>query len=252
MGFKGLATEFAKGQAKSAFSSTQPTNQQTHQPASKGLKKFVKKFGKGAVSKQFYIYETWLRWAARGLQFILALIVVGLYAHRVDKDRRANSPQSVAWVYAVFVSGLSCITCVVFAIPSPFWRSHRLFAWDLFLSTLWIAVFGTFARVFLPLKAGDPEYEGTDVRVMRGAVWLDLVNAIFWLGTGVYGCLRTFASKKIDAKINSLEAKVNKKVQDKQDKIAQKVQGKMQSKMDQYYSKEAAASKESWGSDNTV
>ncbi|OTA83390.1 hypothetical protein M434DRAFT_64305, partial [Hypoxylon sp. CO27-5] len=147
-------------------------------------------------------YETWLRWIARGIQFILAIIVCGLYGRRVDHDHRAGNPQSAAWVYALIVAGFSAVTCLLYSIPNPFSRmqSHRLFAWDLILFVLWIALFGTFAVIFL--KRDDDEYEGTSVTLMKGAVWVDLVNAIFWLATGGYGCFRTFVGRKVNNKID--------------------------------------------------
>ncbi|KAL7619557.1 hypothetical protein AAE478_010097 [Parahypoxylon ruwenzoriense] len=184
------------------------------------LKSFVTKFGKGAATKQVYIYETWLRWVARGIQFVLAVIVAGLYGHRVDTDHRAGNKQSAAWVYALIVAGLTCITCTFYAIPNPFGRlqSHRLFAWDLVIFVLWIALFGTFAAIFL--KRDDDEYEGTSVTLMKCAVWLDLVNCILWLGTGLYGCVRTFVGRKVNAKVDHYQNKVEDHVNAKVDQYA--------------------------------
>ncbi|KAI1500834.1 hypothetical protein F5X99DRAFT_223720 [Biscogniauxia marginata] len=183
------------------------------------LKSLATKLGKGAVSKQFYIYETWARWVARGIQLILALVAAGLYARRVDVNRRAGDAQAASWVYAVVVAGLSSVTCLVYAVPNPFLRSHRMFAWDLVLFILWVAVFGTFANVFLPLPDDQDEYQGTSVSLMTAAVWLDLVNCLLWLITGVYGCARTFLARKIDAKVNgkldALEERVGDKINDK-------------------------------------
>ncbi|KAI0024280.1 hypothetical protein F4780DRAFT_655559 [Xylariomycetidae sp. FL0641] len=207
------------------------------------LKSLATKFGKGAVTKQLYIYETWLRWAARGLQFILALVVVGLYGHRVDTDRRAGRAQAAAWVYAVFVGGVSCLTCVVFAVPNPFVRTHRLFAWDLVLFVLWIAVFGAFAAVFLHRAEDAPDYQGTDVGLMKHAVWLDLVNCLFWLGTGVYGCFRTFVARRLDqkigAKLDRIEGRVNDSVNEQinthvNDRIHEKLDGKFGGRFDNF------------------
>ncbi|KAI2603267.1 uncharacterized protein GGS25DRAFT_86608 [Hypoxylon fragiforme] len=184
------------------------------------IKSFVTKFGKGAATKQVYIYETWLRWVARGIQFILAIIVCGLYGSRVNRDHKDGNPQSVAWVYALIVAGLSSITCFVYAIPNPFskFQSHRLFAWDLTLFVLWIALFGTFAVIFL--KRDDDKYEGTSVALMKCAVWVDLVNALFWAGTGAYGCFRTFVGKKVNGKIDQYQTKIEDGLQSKVDQYA--------------------------------
>jgi hypothetical protein len=169
----------------------------------------ITKGGKGALLGQARIWESIARWIARGIQLIFGLIVAGLYGHRVDEDRKAGSPQSAAWVFALFVAGASCVTCFVFALPMI--KFHRLFAVDLTLFVLWIAVFGTFAAIFLKRHDGD-DYEGTSVTAMKMAVWVDLVNCLLWLITGAYGCFRTFVSKKIDNRVDRMEKGINAKL----------------------------------------
>ncbi|KAJ1324425.1 membrane-associating domain-containing protein [Microdochium nivale] len=180
------------------------------------FKSAIKTFGKGVASKPFFIYETMARWLARGLQFVFALIVCGLYGHRVAADNLNGQSQDPAWVFALIVAGMSCITCVVYAIPNPFVKTHRLFPWDLLLLLLWIVVFGIFASTFLTLAEDVEEYKGASVTVMRGAVWVDLVNCIFWMITGSYGCFRSFLgdkiNNKIDNKLDDLESAINHKV----------------------------------------
>ncbi|GAP85784.1 putative uracil phosphoribosyltransferase protein [Rosellinia necatrix] len=181
------------------------------------LGSFASKFGKGAITKPIYIYETWLRLIGRGLQLIFALVVVGLYGSRVSSDHRHERTQAVQWVFALVVAALSAVTAIVFAVPQPFVRTARLFAWDFVLFVLWIAAFGTFAVIFLRIPDDDAHkwYENTRVSVMRHAVWIDLVNALFWLGTGAYGCFRTFVSRKIDEKIDTKLEQIEGKVADK-------------------------------------
>ncbi|KAI1812928.1 hypothetical protein GGS20DRAFT_511928 [Poronia punctata] len=182
------------------------------------LKSLATKFGKGAITKPIYIYETWLRLVGRTLQLIFSLVVAGIYASRVSSDHSAGRPQAVQWGFAVLVASLSAFTCVLFAIPQPFIKTARLFAWDFVLAILWIAVFGTFAVIFLRIPEDDEHkwYENTRVSTMRHVVWLDLVNAVFWLATGGYGCFRTFVSRKvdetIDGKLEQLEGKVTEKI----------------------------------------
>jgi hypothetical protein len=183
-------------------------------------RKLIARAGKGAATKQIGLYENMTRWAARGVQLIFALLVVGLYGHRVDKDRTAGTSQAAGWVYAVLVSSLSCITCVLYAIP--FVPAHRAFAWDLTLAVLWLAVFGTFAAIFLHRDGGEPYDDGVSVRVMKAAVWVDLVNCLLWLATGAYGSFRTCVGRRarglenrIDSKLGDLESRAMGKVSEK-------------------------------------
>ncbi|KAI0406487.1 hypothetical protein F4802DRAFT_100338 [Xylaria palmicola] len=175
------------------------------------------KFGKSAITKPLYLYETWLRLVGRGLQLVFALVVIGLYGTRVREDRSEGHHQAVQWLYALTVGGLSALTAILFAIPQPFVRTARLFAWDLVMFVLWIAAFGTFAVIFLRMPDDDAHkwYQGTRVSTMRSAVWIDLVNAIFWLLTGLYGCFRTFVSRKVDEKIDSKLEQLGDHVSDK-------------------------------------
>ncbi|KAI0877487.1 hypothetical protein GGS24DRAFT_120723 [Hypoxylon argillaceum] len=181
------------------------------------LKSFATKFGKGAITKPIYLYETWLRLVGRGLQLIFALVVVGLYGSRVSSDHSAGRPQSAEWVYALFVAALSAATAVLFAVPQPFVRTARLFAWDFTLFVLWLVVFGVFAVLFLRMPRDDAHkwYENTRVSTMRHAVWVDLVNAVFWVLTGAYGCFRTFVSRKVDGTIDTKLGQLEDKVSDK-------------------------------------
>jgi hypothetical protein len=169
----------------------------------------ITKGGKGAMLGQAKIWESIARWVARGIQLIFGLIAAGLYGHRVDEDRKAGNSQSVAWVFALFIAGLSCITCIIFALPII--KFHRLFAVDFSLFILWIAVFGTFASIFLKRHDGD-KYEGTSVTTMKMAVWVDFLNCLLWLTTGAYGCFRTFVGRQIDNQVDKLEKGINTKL----------------------------------------
>jgi hypothetical protein len=176
------------------------------------VKSLASKFGKGALTAQITAYEFWARLIARGIQFVFAIIVCAIYGRRVDVDRRAGASQSTEWVYALLVGGLSCITCIIFMLPIPLIKSHRLFACDLFIFILWIACFGTFARLYLNLPDGAPAFNGTNNTVMKTAVWVDLVNAVLWMLTGMYGVIRTLLAKKIDQKVAQTKEAAHQKV----------------------------------------
>ncbi|KAI1432669.1 hypothetical protein GGR50DRAFT_688782 [Xylaria sp. CBS 124048] len=192
------------------------------------LKPIATKFGKGAISKTFYIYETYLRLLGRFIQLIFALTVLALYGSRVHSDHKAGNPQAFQWVYAVFLASLSSLTAILFAIPQPFIKTARLFIWDCVLGILWISIFGIFAVIFLRIPRDDEHtwYHTTRVSTMRHAVWVDLVNAVLWLATSGYGCFRTFVSRKVDETIDGALEKIENKVSDKLDETPVGVQMK--------------------------
>ncbi|KAM3505115.1 hypothetical protein MY10362_003154 [Beauveria mimosiformis] len=161
--------------------------------------------------------KTWLktfevipRLVARVLQFILALIAVGFYGHRVDKDRKSGAALAPEWLFAVVVAGASAVTAVVFLVLASagalpvvgarlkMLKTHRAFAWDASLWVAWLVVFAIFASIFLKRSSDDP-YKGASVGPMKTAVWVDLVNAVLWMGSAGYGCFKTFLGRKIDA-----------------------------------------------------
>lgn len=66
-------------------------------------------------------------------------------------------------------------------------RVPFLFVWDALLFILWIALFGLFGKMYIH---ADAQGDGGITR-MKHAVWIDLVNALFWLvsagGMAIYG-----------------------------------------------------------------
>ena len=169
--------------------------------------------GKKTATAPLKAYENIPRWVVRGLQLLFGIIIVGFYGHRVDVDRRAGTGQSAEWIYGVFVSGLSCIIAVVFAVMAPAgvvsdkFKTHRLFFCDLVLFILWLIAFGVFAGIFL--KRDDKlDYKGASTKVYRSSVWVDLVNVILWLISGVYGAIKTLLGRKVDSMGNRVAGKL--------------------------------------------
>ncbi|KKY35717.1 putative uracil phosphoribosyltransferase [Diaporthe ampelina] len=171
-------------------------------------------YGRKAATAPLKAWENIPRLVVRGLQFVLGLVIVGLYGHRVDEQRRAEDASlSPEWVFGLVVAGLSCVTAVAFAAAAPFgavsnrFKTARLFSWDLTLFLLWIVVFGIFGGIFLH-RDGDDSYKGSSTAVEKGAVWVDLVNAILWLVSGTYGFVKTFMSGKVDTLGEKVTGKV--------------------------------------------
>ena len=61
--------------------------------------------GKGVLSKVSMVYETWARWIARGIQFLIAVIAAGIYGTRVAKDAGSEDGQAAEWLFALGIAG---------------------------------------------------------------------------------------------------------------------------------------------------
>ncbi|KAH6894641.1 hypothetical protein B0T10DRAFT_258236 [Thelonectria olida] len=154
-------------------------------------------------------FETVPRLICRGLQFLFAIIACGFYGNRVQADDKADDGFSPEWLFAIVVAGASATTAILFVALTPLGaipyfgsklklvKTYRAFAWDLILFVAWMVVFGIFAGIFLKRDSDDP-YKGSSTSLMKVAVWIDLVNAILWLVSGVYGGCKTFLGDKAD------------------------------------------------------
>ncbi|KAK4039582.1 hypothetical protein C8A01DRAFT_46991 [Parachaetomium inaequale] len=109
-------------------------------------------------------------------QFVLAVTVCALYGIDLDRARRANVQADGKWVYAEVVGGLSALTAILYCIPFIL-RFALVWAWNLVLFILWIALFGIFGKMFIN---EDAKGNG-DMQRMKNAVWVVLASAILWL-----------------------------------------------------------------------
>ena len=74
------------------------------------------------------------------------------------------------------VGALSAATALLYLIPFIL-RFAVVWIWNVVIFILWIALFGTFGKLFIH---ENPEGNG-DIQRMKNAVWIDLTNALLWL-----------------------------------------------------------------------
>ncbi|KAI0875247.1 hypothetical protein GGS24DRAFT_455973 [Hypoxylon argillaceum] len=116
-------------------------------------------------------------------QFVLAVVVIGLYGDDVARSEHKGNDIDGRWIYAVVVGSLSAVTAIVFLIPAIS-RFIAVPIWSFAIFVLWVAVFGVFGRLSWSANPDD----NIDLQRIRIAVWLDLVNVILWLlGTVMLG-----------------------------------------------------------------
>ncbi|KAH6630100.1 hypothetical protein B0J18DRAFT_462991 [Chaetomium sp. MPI-SDFR-AT-0129] len=109
-------------------------------------------------------------------QFVLAITVCALYGIDLDRARKAGVAADGKWVYAEVVGGLAALTSILYCIPYIL-RFALVWAWNLVLFILWIALFGLFGKMYIH---EDPEGNG-DIQRMKNAVWVVLASALLWL-----------------------------------------------------------------------
>ncbi|KAF7555647.1 hypothetical protein G7Z17_g2013 [Cylindrodendrum hubeiense] len=207
-----------------------------------GRKAGTHAFNEGAETGKT-VGKTWLktfevvpRLVCRGLQFLFAIIACGFYGNRVDADRKAHDGFSPEWIFAITVAGSSAITAILFIAATPLgaipyvgskiklFKTYRAFAWDLILFTTWIIAFGIFAGIFLKRDSDHP-YKGSSTGMMKTAVWVDFVNVLLWLTSGVYGAIKTFLGDKADELQDKMGQKIfkGKKTPEKEGEYAESV-----------------------------
>lgn len=69
-----------------------------------------------------------LRLVLRFIQFVLALVVAGLYGVDLHAAHSAGAYTDGKWVFAEVVAGLSAVTVLIYGIP--FFKSYWAFGWD--------------------------------------------------------------------------------------------------------------------------
>jgi len=143
------------------------------------------------------------RVALRSLQLVMALVVLGMYGVDLNTARQNNIAGDTRWMYAETIAGLSGITAIVYSIP--FVKSHFLFAWDTLLFIFWVAVFGTFGKIYLN---ADPAPGDDNTLRMKNAVWVDLFNMLLWFISAAYGAVSFFRHQDQRAKRGAMADEV--------------------------------------------
>jgi len=116
----------------------------------------------------------------RFIQMIFALAVCGLYGADLHNANKHHVPSDSKWGYAVAVGSLSAISALIYMIPMIV-SIPLLFIWDTILFIFWVAVFGVFGKLYIHT---DPQGD-SGIQRMKNAVWVDFLNALFWLGSAI-------------------------------------------------------------------
>ncbi|KNG84580.1 hypothetical protein ANOM_007895 [Aspergillus nomiae NRRL 13137] len=137
------------------------------------------------------------------LELVFGLTVVGLYGRDVRAAHKNGDAQNAKWVYALVTGALGAGTGLVYlgygvvmVKLDKLGRERRMvgslgrLAWGFVLVVLWLVVFGVFGGMYIGVHGEGSEEEVEKTKRMRHAVWVDLVNLVFWVGGMVIEGLR--------------------------------------------------------------
>lgn len=122
------------------------------------------------------------RLASRVLQFIFALAAGTCYSIEL-KHETVGSDGNSPFIYAEVVFGLSLITLIIDSMTIRTYRFTWTVEWTLCI--LWFVVFAVFYTTYYTGLI-EPQYLETDIGRMKGAVWVDLINALLWMGSALF------------------------------------------------------------------
>ncbi|KIX96656.1 uncharacterized protein Z520_07375 [Fonsecaea multimorphosa CBS 102226] len=130
----------------------------------------------------------------RSLQFIDALVVIGMYAVDLNNANKEDKYADSKWVFAVTVGSLAAVTSLCFSLASIFWQYRTValqFAWDWVLTILFATLSGIFGSMYIGERV---EYE-SGIHRMKVAVGFDLTGLVLWFITAAFGTWWFFAER---------------------------------------------------------
>ncbi|KAJ5775678.1 uncharacterized protein N7511_000689 [Penicillium nucicola] len=173
--------------------------------------------------------------ALRFLQFVFGLTVIGLYGRDVHHDHSEKHIWRSQWVYALVTGFLATVTAGVHLVKPFLMRRVKnaaglnvglllpQFAWEFVLAVLWLALFGVFGKMYIGVYAVESSSSSSSgsgsgkrdeavassatsslgdadkITRMRHAVWIDVVNLLFWVVTSSWVLMRWLQSRRAAA-----------------------------------------------------
>jgi hypothetical protein len=145
-----------------------------------------------------------VRAGLRTLQFVLAVIVAGLYGADLGYSTAHHAHGATNWIYAEVVAGLSAITCIIHCLVTI--RRVLWCLWDWVLMVLWAAQTGVFGVIYFNHRKNldNGEVTTSPMRMKIGA-WINLINMLLWFATAILGLVWCCSTRRITRRM-SIEA----------------------------------------------
>lgn len=120
-----------------------------------------------------------VRLVIRFFQFIMGIVIIGLYAQDLVKAQKAGVGRDPKWMFATLTGAIASI----WALLTVWLKSWFFFLGDFLVFLLYLVNFGMFGKMYIN---EDPEGNKGIVRMKR-AVWIHLTNMFLWLITAIWG-----------------------------------------------------------------
>ncbi|KAJ5360508.1 hypothetical protein N7517_009699 [Penicillium concentricum] len=159
----------------------------------------------------------------RFLQFVFGLTVIGLYGKDVHHDHSDKHTWHSKWVYALITAFLATVTAAIHLILPFVMRKAKpgagpgpalllpQFAWEFVVTVLWLTLFGIFGKMYIgvhPVEGSGAKVDAattselgdaSKINRMRHAVWIDIINLVFWVMTASWVLVRWLKSRRSTA-----------------------------------------------------
>src|SRR5262245_46468719 len=148
------------------------------------------KFSKTALLTGGWDIKTIARILTRFFQFLMGIVVIGLYAQDLDRAHKKGVGYDPLWMYATMTGVIACVWSLICMLPLV--KAWMFFVVDYIVFILYLVAFGKFGSMYIK---EDPEGNKGIIR-MKNAVWVLLTNMFLWVGTATYGAIILWKSKK--------------------------------------------------------
>lgn len=152
----------------------------------------------------------------RILQLIFAFASGISYAIELS---HGNATVISSLIFAQVAFGATIVTLIIYGITLRYYRFSWVIEWV--LAVFWFALFGFFYEIFLENKVES--YEDVDIGRMKRAVWCNLINAILWTGSAIFGSIMCCSGAK-----GAVKAKLERRRQRKEGKKMITYMGQME------------------------
>ena len=161
------------------------------------------------ASQKFFIWRATTKWhfLIRLFQFVLALVVVGMYGTYLNRAVQADVYADGKWVrhsksippefvrliftlqvYAVVVGSIAAVSSLMFMIAAGLLQFSVValcFAWDIVMVILFSALAGIFGSMYIKERVEMDH----DIEMMKHAAYIDIVNVVLWLITAIWSVI---------------------------------------------------------------